>query len=65
MVLAGFGWLWLVVGGCGWFWLVPRFSMYASHIDYVKLSCPKMMPFVGEYINSHTPVDSSDLSEVE
>ena len=33
-----------------------------SHIDYVKLSCPKMMPFVDEYINSHIPIDSSDLS---
>ena len=32
-----------------------------SHIDYVKLSCPKMMPFVDEHINSHIPVDSSDL----
>ena len=30
-----------------------------SHIDYVKLSCPKMMPFVGEYINLHTTFDQS------
>ena len=32
MVVAGFGWFWLVVGRCRCFWLVPRFSMYENLI---------------------------------
>ena len=30
MVLAGFGWFWLVLVGFGWFWLVPCFSNYVQ-----------------------------------